>query len=195
MGLRISDEMKTRASEEVNRRDPYIVHHFEIDHYGPFERDVIGFLGEFAACGAFGVEWSSNIRKDYLTIDSHDLIFSWGRVDIKTETVPSNYLERVVSRTIAENELWGKRLYNYGQRQLLSKYAWIVFGAIERLPLEEIDLWYPIGVIAASKVSSYPYCTEGPVRSNGQRIHYPFCAFHVSTTDLMPLDRFLRTGE
>ena len=62
MRIRITEEMKKQASVEADKRDAYIKHHFEVGHMTKEERDKIGFIGEFAACSLFGIDWKNNIR-------------------------------------------------------------------------------------------------------------------------------------
>jgi hypothetical protein len=179
--------MKERAEVESKKREPHIRHHFDVEHYDSFTRNVIGFLGEFAGCVMLGVDWKANIRPDYFTIDRLDAVYYGRRLDIKTETIPEPFFSSVVAREIDDDELYGRRLYHTGQASLLKKYDIIIFGAIERLDLPDIKKWYPIGWIEADKIRTYPHGQDGP---NG--IHYPFPAFQVKTSDLGKIPELLK---
>jgi hypothetical protein len=183
----ILDEMKERARVESEKREPHIRHHFDIEHYDSFARNVIGFLGEFAGCVMLGLEWKANIRPNYFTIDKLDAVYYGKRLDIKTETIPEPFFSRVVTKEIDDDELYGRRLYHTGQVRLLQKYDIIIFGAIERLCLPDIKQWFAVGWIEADKITMYPHGQDGP---NG--IRYPFPAFQVRTSDLRDIPDLLK---
>ena len=182
----ITDEMKERAEEESKKRESYIRHHFDVEHYNSFTRNIIGFLGEFAGCVMLGVDWKINIRPNYFTIDRLDAVYCGKRLDIKTETIPEPPFSRVVTREIDDDEPYGRRLYHTGQASLLKKYDIIIFGAIERLELLDIRKWCPIGWIEADKIRTYSHGQDGP-----NKIRYPFPAFQVRTSDLGEMQELL----
>ncbi|WP_276877649.1 hypothetical protein, partial [Chryseobacterium joostei] len=72
--VRISDDMKAQAKIEAQKRHAFIKHHFEVGHLSSEERDELGFWGEFACSTALHQDWKQNIRENYLTIDSYDII-------------------------------------------------------------------------------------------------------------------------
>jgi hypothetical protein len=175
--VKITEEMIKRAREEAAKRDPDINHHFEVSHFTSEERDLIGFIGEFAACSLLGIEWVENIRGDYKTIDDNDLVFKNKKIDVKTETVPQSFIQRIASRKIFDNAVYGRRLINKGQGDLLSKYDIVFFGLIDR---ESLDYWYPIGWIETSKIlGGYSSTTKRPDGGS-----YPFEAFPIKTSEL-----------
>lgn len=182
--IKITKEMWGWALVEAKKRHPDIIHHFEVEHLTSTERDQIGFVGEFAACELFGIDWKKNIRPDYKTIDSHDLIIKEKKIDVKTETVPQSFVHPVSSRVIADDVLFGRRLINSGQANLLKKYDIILFGLIDR---DKKDLWYPIGWIEAGKIlKDYPPTFDRP---DGGK--YPFKAFPVRTSELKDIKELL----
>ena len=134
--------MVAQAHVEADRRDKYIVHHFEVGHMNRETRDMVGFLGEFACCKLLGQDWKANIRKDYLDIDSFDIEYKGKRIDVKTETVGEPPASRIISRVIGDNVVYGRRLINQGQWNLLQKYDIIIFGLFIR---NQLDKWYPVG--------------------------------------------------
>ncbi|GAB3508987.1 hypothetical protein [Emticicia fontis] len=142
MRILITEEMKTQAAIEAKRRDSFIQHHFEVNHLTYDQRDEIGFLGEFACCNALGIDWKANIRENYFTIDDYDFIVKGNRIDVKTETLPLNFAQKIISRQITDNELYGRRLINKGQLSLLTKYDLVIFGLFIR---EDLNYWYPLG--------------------------------------------------
>ena len=62
--------LQRRQQQQHVRTDLYahIKHHSEVGHLSYEERDVLGFLGEFACCELLGINWKDNIRENYLTI-------------------------------------------------------------------------------------------------------------------------------
>lgn len=149
MTIQITDEMQAQALIEAERRAPHIIHHFEVGHMAPQQRDIIGFLGEFACCSLFNIDWRSNIRDNYLTIDNFDFIINGLKVDVKTETVPFNFIDRIINKKINDNGAYGRRLINEGQFNLLNKYDIVVFGLFDR---ENFNTWYPIGYLETNKI-------------------------------------------
>lgn len=132
MKIKITDEMRNQAKIESARRNAFIKHHFEVEHLTYQERDEIGFLGEFACCVGLGIDWKSNIRDNYYTIDDFDFNINNKKIDLKTETVPLNYANKIINKTISDNELYGRRLINKGQFSLLTKYDIVIFGLFIR---------------------------------------------------------------
>jgi len=185
-GVEITEEMRLAALREAERREPHIRHWFQTDHYSLAQTNVIGFIGEFAACVLLGIDWRFNIRPHYRTIDQQDIIFKGKRISVKTESLPREYLLPVVSRTIDDDGKYGRRLYPYGQKNLLEKYDLVIFGAVLRVDentlekwLEKLDIWYPIGWIEAKKVLSYTPTAIAPFGGK-----YPYPAFPVKTSEL-----------
>ncbi len=178
--IMIDDEMRAQAKIEAQRRDQYIKHHFEVEHLSYTQRDEIGFLGEFACCKLLGIDWKSNIRENYFTIDDFDVYFKGKKIDIKTETVPATYATAIVNRTINDNLAYGRRLINAGQWGLLVKYEIVIFGLFIR---DFYDKWYPIGFRdTAFLLQNYHPQMERPYGGT-----YPFKAAPIKTSDLQPL--------
>lgn len=172
--------MKERAKVESDKREKFIRHHFEVAHLTSAERNSIGFLGEFAFGVYMETDWKENIRPDYLTIDDCDFMLGNKRVDVKTETVPRVFAEKIINGNINDDGYYGRRLYSQGQFKLLNRYDYIVFGMIIR---DESDKWYPIGYILSEEViNNYEPTTIGP---NG--IKYPYPGAPIHTSKLRPL--------
>ena len=180
MKIKITDEMVKYASDESKKRNPYIKHHFEVQHLSSDERDILGFLGEFACCELFDIDWKENIRENYLTIDDFDFKINNLKVDVKTETVPYNYAKKILDGSIDDNKLYGRRLINEGQFNLLKKYDIVLFGLFIRDRLNE---WYPIGYIETKKILENYLPTFN--RPDGGK--YPFSASPVPTSILKPI--------
>lgn len=177
MPVRITETMRTRAAIEAERREPFIDHHFEVEHMDGNERNIVGFLGEFACCEYLGINWQTNIRDNYLTIDNGDIHIENLVIDVKTETIPGNYCDRVVNRTIDDDGTYGRRLITEEQVPLLDHYDYVIFGAFKR---DDLSLWYPIGCIRTKKIlDEYEIATDSP---NG--IHYPIPGLPVKTSEL-----------
>ena len=179
--IEITEEMVKRAEEESKKRDPDINHHFEVDHFTPEERDTIGFIGEFAGCKMLNIDWKSNIREDYKTIDDQDIIYADKKIDIKTETVPTNILLKIINNEIDDDDLYGRRLINKGQIPLLKKYDIVIFGLIDR---DKKDFWYPIGWLETKEIlENYEPTSERP---DGGK--YPFPGLPIKTSHLKGIE-------
>jgi len=188
--VKIADEMRSAAIREAERREPHIRHWFETDYYSLAQTNIVGFIGEFAACVLLGLDWRSNIRPNYLTIDRQDIIFKEKHVSVKTESLPRQYLAPVVSRKIDDDKKYGRRLYPFGQRNLLKKYDIVIFGAVLRVNetkleewLKKLDIWYLIGWTEAKKVLSYTPTSIAPFGGK-----YPYPAFPVKTSELKDIE-------
>lgn len=180
MQVEITNEMVNQASIEAKRRNPYIQHHFEVEHLTPEQRDIIGFLGEFACCMLFNINWKNNIRENYFTIDDFDFKVKGLKVDVKTETVPFSYIDRILNKNIDDNRAYGRRLINQGQFNLLTKYDIVIFGLFDR---DNFNIWYPIGYLETKEIiSKYPPTLNKPYGGT-----YPFSASPVPTSILKPI--------
>ena len=177
MTVKITDEMKAHAKIEAGKRDPHIHHHFDVNHLTGEERDIIGFLGEFALCELLGIDWKGNIREDYLTIDNFDISHKNKLIDVKTETIPEAYISSIISHTIIDDDLYGRRLIHSGQVSLLSKYDIVLFGAFKRGDYSE---WHPLGYLESSYIlKNYSVTNKRP--DGG---FYPFSALPIKTSEL-----------
>ncbi len=180
MQVEITNEMVNQASIEANRRNPHIKHHFDVAHLTPEQRDIIGFLGEFACCTLFNIDWKNNIRVDYLTIDDFDFKIKGLKVDVKTETVPIEYVNRILNKNIDDDGVYGRRLINRGQYGLLNKYDIVIFGLFDR---NNFNTWYPIGYVETKQIlAKYPPTFDKPYGGT-----YPFSASPVPTSILKPI--------
>ena len=180
----ITQEMIDRANIEIQRRDPYIKHHFSVDHLTEHDRDMIGFLGEFAMSELLGVDFTKQIRDNYFTIDCGDGQIQSLVYDVKTETIPELYFEKVVNRQINDNEKFGRRLINKGQVQLLNKYDIVIFGAFKR---NDYTKWYPIGYQTTEYIlNNYEITNQRP--DGGI---YPFSALPIKTSSLIDITKIM----
>lgn len=177
MKIEITEEMIEQAKIEAQRRNPHISHHFNVEHLSGEERDIIGFLGEFACCSLLGINWRSNIRESYSSIDDFDIIYNNKLIDVKTETVPDLYITKIILRTIDNNGLYGRRLINKGQVPLLKKYDIVIFGAFKRGNYNE---WFPLGYLETDYILQNYSITKN--RPDGGL--YPFDALPIKTSDL-----------
>lgn len=110
MPITITKEMIKSAEEETNKRSPYIKHHFNLNYMSSEERDQISFLGEFACKQALGLDWKASIRDSYEILDSGDIISAKGNIDIKTETIPFKYLDKLIKGKYEDDKptIWKK---------------------------------------------------------------------------------------
>ena len=185
MSALITPEMRLQARIESRKRDPKINHHFDVAHLSSTDRDEVGFLGEFACCSLLGIEWKKNIRENYDTIDDFDCLTSGLKADIKTETIPRKFADKILDHTILDDELYGKRLVHEGQFKLLSKYNIVIFGFFIR---DEVDYWYPIGYIETSVIlRSYP-----PTKNRADGGTYPFAGSPIPTSILKPFSDLIQ---
>lgn len=178
--IKITEEMKDFASKEAIKRDAHIKHHFEVKHFSSHKRNIVGFLGEFAACELLGLDWKKNIREDYLTIDNGDGTIHAGVYDVKTETVPNKFLHRVATRSVLDDEVYGRRLINKGQVKLLNNYDIVIFGVFDR---DDLTKWFPIGWLETEYIlKNYEVTRKRP---DGN--FYPYAALPIKTSDLRPM--------
>ena len=176
----ITEEMKSIAKYEAVKRDKFIKHHFEVNHLTSSQRDEIGFIGEFACGELLGIDWKKNIRKDYKKIDDFDFLINGKSIDVKTETLPVKYAKKILRKEISDNELYGRRLINKGQFNILKKYDIVIFSLFAR---EHLDYWFPIGYIETKNIiENYKPTINRP---DGGK--YPFSASAIPTSILKPI--------
>ncbi len=190
MSIEITDEMREYARTEGHRRETYIRHHFGVYHLTPEETDQIGFLGEFACCELLGINWKNNIRENYYSIDSGDITFrdpvsgNTIVVDVKTETIPQPYFNDVINRRIDDDGVYGRRLINQGQLNLLNHYNYVIFGGFVR---DNYNRWYPFGYMETNAIiGRYEATSEAPF---GGR--YPSPAAPIKTSELGRIRRLM----
>lgn len=183
----ITEEMFDTATQEVRRRGNYLNPHFNLNYLDEQTRQIIGFLGEFACQEYLGLDWRDNIRDNYLVADDYDFIFNGQRVDVKTETIPSEVvLNQVVNRTINDNVAYGRRLIH--QNQFINNvpnYDSILFGCFLRpnytrwSPIGKY--WYPIGRISCEYIlENYNAPAQKPFGVGT----YPFPCVNIRTSEL-----------
>ena len=185
LSVSFTKEMVDAAKAESEKREKYIHHHFEVAHFSSDERNQIGFLGEFSFCHLMGEDWRQNIRDNYLTIDDYDFKLNNLVIDVKTETVPKRYADKIIQRTIDDNAIYGRRLYSEGQFNLLKKYDVVVFGLTIR---EDNSAWYPIGFISARDIQTH--YTPTKYRPDGGQ--YPAPGAPIRTSELRPIEELKR---
>jgi hypothetical protein len=183
--IKVTEEMKQQASIEANKRDAHIKHHFEVNHLTKEQRDQLGFCGEFATCSLFDINWKDNIRDNYYTIDDCDVIIGGNKCDVKTETVPWDYANKIINRTIKDDELYGRRLIHENQYGFLNKYDLVIFGLFIR---HELNYFYLIGYLdTATILATYTPTIDRP---DGGK--YPFAACPIPTSALKPIQQLLK---
>lgn len=185
MYIDITEKMEIAANNEAKKRNPYIKHHFEVQHLTGKERDIIGFLGEFAACNLLGIDWENNIRDNYFTIDNGDGVIGKGIFDVKTETIPNPYFTNLLNKNIQDNGVFGRRLIHQGQAPLLLKYDIVIFGAFLR---GDYSKWFPIGYLETDFIlKNYKVTSQRP---DGGK--YPFAALPIKTSDLKSVNELFK---
>ncbi len=173
---KITEEMWNYAKKEALKRDPDINHHFNVDHFSPIERDMVGFVGEFCCSKLLNLDWKKNIRDNYKTIDDNDIIINNYKIDVKTESLPFEYLNKLINSLINDDEKYGRRLINENQVKLIPKYDITIFGCIDR---DKKDKWYFLGWIVNTKLLKY---IPTNLRPDGN--YYPFKALPIKTSEL-----------
>lgn len=183
MSILITEEMQQAAQEEARKRDPFINHHFELSYMTPAQRDIIGFLGEFACKEALGLDWRAGIREDYVVPDQGDILDLNGVVDIKTETVPFQKLMRLVRKEIGDDDPYGRRLINQDQVSLLQHYDYVVWGAFSRPDGRHPLKWYDLGYLESAYIlAHYTITRDAPFGGT-----YPEPCLNVRTSELKSL--------
>lgn len=184
MKIDITKEMKMQAKIQAEKRNLHIKHHFDVEHLTGEERDIIGFLGEFACCTLLGIDWKKNIRSDYKAPDSCDIVKDGKHIDVKTETIPGRYITTIVQKTISDAAVYGRRLIHKAQVGLLNKYDIVIFGAFKRGNYNE---WYPLGYLEAEyMLKNYTVTKKRPDGGD-----YPFPALPIKTSELKNIQDLL----
>lgn len=183
----ITEEMLNFAINEVNRRSAYLKPHFNLNYLNETTRQIIGFLGEFACQEYLGINWKENIRENYIKPDDYDFVHNNLKIDVKTETLPTETILRsVIQGTIGDDIPYGRRLINKGQCNLLSNYDLVMFGAILRpsrpdnwTPIGE--KWFPIGMITTDHIlKNYKPVSKMPFGTG----YYPEPCINIRTSEL-----------
>lgn len=182
--IEVTPEMKERARVEAAKRDKYITHHFEVDHMTGEKRDAVGFYGEFAAREYFGISYADGIRPDYIKIDSGDIVMNGKIIDVKTETVPDDVLDKLLKGEIDDNGRYGRRLINSEQVPLLSHYDYVMWGVFGR---GDMSKWYPLGYLPTSEIiGKYKVTKKTPFGSE-----YPAACLNIHTSKLRSCDKLI----
>ncbi len=155
MAVEITQEMRDAAQRESARRDPHIKHHFELQYMTGQQRDVVGFLGEFACKQCLGLDWRAGIRDNYDEIDDGDILMPNVTVDIKTETIPFDILMKLVRRQVVDDEPYGRRLINQEQVPFLNHYDYVVWGAFARSVRNVYNKWYAFGYLETAYILAH----------------------------------------
>lgn len=215
--IEFTNEMIEQSIIQTKKRNPDLKPHFENINMPKEQGHQIGFLGEFAACEYFGLSWLDNIRSDYKTIDTHDLTLGNAKVDVKTESVPSNIFEQLQTQftrprnqieknspqwrkrpyfqheSIFDDQPYGRRLINAGQRVELEKKHVVLFGAVNRDSIIEhengtflkgLSGWLPLGYITVTM--KYPIIEDKPFPAKNPK--YPTPVMAIKSSDLLSID-------
>ena len=188
MAIEITDEMRAAARVEAARRDPNINHHFELEYMDGEERDVIGFLGEFACKECLGLDWRAGIRENYDEIDAGDFLQVGAVVDIKTETIPQAILMQLIHGQVGDDQPYGRRLINQEQIPLLQHYDYVAWGAFSR---GRDGLWFSLGYLE----SSYILENYQPTINTPFGTHYNEPCINVRQSELKNLNGLRRILE
>ncbi|MCY6412997.1 hypothetical protein QTA56_12800 [Acinetobacter sp. VNH17] len=184
--IKITQEMLSAAQNEVARRNNYLHPHFNLGYLNEDTRQIIGFLGEFACQTYLGIDWRVNIRDNYLRPDDYDFIHNGGRVDVKTETLPSMQLvNAVTTRQIHDDKAYGRRLIVAGQYPLLTHYDMVMFGCFLRPQNSNQwnpvgQYWYPIGMIESQHILQHYQPTQYKPFGG----YYPQACANIRTSEL-----------
>lgn len=181
MPVFITDEMRRAAEIESKRRNDFIKHHFDLAYMTGGQRDVVGFLGEFACKEYLGLDWRAGIRKSYETIDKGDILIPGITADIKTETMSSGKLTLLLNGRIGDDAPYGRRLINQGQVGLLEHYDYVIWGAF---PRNLCNWWYPLGYLDTKHIlENYKVTEQTPFGSQ-----YPEPCLNIRHSELKDID-------
>lgn len=155
----------SRALDESRKREPDIVHHFEVSHMTSIQRNMIGFLGEFGHMLALGLPWDAAIRSDYQSIDTGDLHIGSEALDFKTETVPMKIFSQLCAGSLTKYDAYGSRLIHMSQymsfyHPSVTKYDLVIFGAMPRQPRIDPD-GVSVEVLAGQLEPYLRFCALG----------------------------------
>jgi len=197
--IKITPEMLQESKKQTDIREVDINHHFAHPNLTTEQANQIGFLGEFAACVFFEKDWKENIREDYKTIDSFDIMLRNARIDVKTESVGSTIFEKLKKfkentrkpdgqQLIIEDDIpYGRRLINGGQRWGIKDKNVILFGAVDRDSIKKdgeyltgLSGWLPLGYITTNNVLEYEIITQKPYQAKKPDYLTPVMAIRSS---------------
>ena len=186
MSIIITDEMREAAAREAKKRNPHIKHHFELDYMSGDERDIIGFLGEFACKECLGLDWRKGIRDNYETADQGDILLQHSITDIKTETIPYDILMELVKGKVDDDKPYGRRLITEKQIENLKKYQYVVWGAFSRNTSDKV--WFSLGYLESAYIlEHYSLTTDTPFGGK-----YPVPCLNVRHSELKNINGLIR---
>lgn len=183
--VRIDKKMREHAEVEAARREPYIKHLFTTEHADTNQTNSIGFLGEFAMCTLMGIDYTENIREDYLKPDSGDLMIGDLVVDVKTETIPQSHLGLIISGWGSDDRMYGRRLIAEDQIKNLYKYDVVVFGV---MPRETLEYWSCFGYIYTKDITKY---NPSAVIDRPDGGKYPYPCLPIKTSKLRSVQELI----
>lgn len=188
MAIQITNDMREAARIETQRRDPNINHHFELEYMNGEERDIVGFLGEFACKVCLGLDWRAGIRENYDEIDAGDILHAGAVVDIKTETIPQDILMRLIRGQVGDDQPYGRRLINQKQIPLLEHYGYVVWGAFSR---GRDGLWFSLGYLETQFILQ----NYQPTINTPFGMHYNEPCLNIRQSDLRNINGLKRILE
>jgi len=156
----------------------------------PYVESVIGYIGDACCSIMFNQDWRANFQQMLVNTDdmthrnTFDLIYRGYNIDVKTETTfnPS-FVGLIRFKIIDDNELYGRRLYNYDQRENLHKYDIILYGILDVRQPSKAKYWYPVGWIFSREISEYEPTTKRP--DGGE---YPYKCYPIRTSGLKDIE-------
>lgn len=184
MQQKITNDMLIGAEKISPQRENYIRHHFTTKHYNTEMTNKIGYLGEFACAEMFGLDWQKIVKVNKKS-DDYDLLIGNFKIDVKTDTVPTDFFLKLINGTLTKTERYYERWIHESQYEFLDKYDVMLFGVIER---NSFNAWHPIGWITTENIiKNYPPTTNPP-HSNHKSSKIPVNVLNRNIMQLLPLD-------
>ena len=159
---------------------------------------VIGYIGDICACVWLGMDPKEHLRQMLISTDllahrdDYDVLYRGWRIDVKTELVPDNAFQAVVSRSIMPEVRYGCRLINGTQfRENSHSVDIYLFGLLDQWDPRSAKFWYPVGAIAHKEIVSL--CPQPLDYVGPRRLHTP--AHVIPTQYLRPPEDLLSIKE
>jgi hypothetical protein len=156
----------------------------------PYVESVIGYIGDACCSIMLGQGWIDNFNAmlidtdDMTHRDTLDISYRGYNVDVKTETTSNpRFVDLIRRRRIHDDELYGRRLYNYDQRENLRKYDIVLYSILDARQPSKAQYWYPVGWTTPTHIFEYEPTTRRPDGGS-----YPFKCYPIRTSRLRVVD-------
>lgn len=151
MSIEITNEMCLVAKDLIAKRGKNLSHHFvQGGKENQFEKEISGYLGEFAFSVFLGYDWHDYIDTDFSKPHSFDIKTKKGKkVEIKTYTLPSPYFQKLIYDNLENDDMYSAVLINKNQLFELDTADYVFWGVFQT---GDYDRWYPVGYLPTATI-------------------------------------------